>query len=417
MPERNAAGPDVRAEWLLPSLPGTARMVFARYRPLSSHVPLAWLQLTKSPVRLALAVAGVAFTVVFSLVQLAFQDAIYRSVALLYSHLSADLVLISPRYQYVAATDAFPERRLYQAAAVDGVDSVAPLYIGLMPWKNPVTHRDRQILVVGFKPAPDIFDMEGVNENLGRIEEPGRVLFDEGSRPEFGPVPDLFRKDGPVVSELSHRHVEVIGLFRSGASFADDGHIITSDTNFFQMHPYRTPNIVNVGAIRLMPGENLIAMRNRIATVLPQDVVVLTREDFLDREKHFLGASLPVGFFFGTSVIMGLIVGAVIVYQILYSDVSEHLPEYATIKAIGYPDRYLSVVVLQESLTLSILGFPPGVVLSWIVNRIAKSATLLPIHMTIQQMATVYMLTAATCAIAGALAIRRLREADPIDIF
>jgi putative ABC transport system permease protein len=124
-----------------------------------------------------------------------------------------------------------------------------------------------------------------------------------------------------------------------------------------------------------------------------------------------------VGFLFGTSVIVGLFVGAVIVYQILYSDVSVHVPEYATIKAIGYPDRYLSWVVLQESLILSILGFPPGVVLSWIVCQIARSATLLLIQMTVQQMATVYLLTAATCAFAGALAVRRLREADPVDIF
>jgi len=384
---------------------------------LSTHIPIAWLQLTKAKGRVIAALAGIAFTVVFSLVQLAFQDALYTSVTLLYSHLKADLVLINPRYQCIVATDNFPERRLYQALAIDGVDSVSSLYMSMAQWKNPVNRYDRQIFVIGFKPSPDVFDFAGVNNSLRLIAQPGKVIFDEGSRPEFGPVPDLLRKTGIVTTELSHRQVDVVGLFRVGANFANDGNIITSDTNFLQLLPYRKLGMVDVGLIRLKPGVDVAATRDKIAAALPEDVAVLTRQDFLDREKNFFGSSLPVGFFFRTSVLMGLIVGAVIVYQILYSDVSEHLSEYATVKAIGYSDRYLFWVVLQEALILSVLGFPPGVLLSWGVYAIARSATLLPIRMTLIQVVAVYLLTVTMCALAGALAMRKLRQADPADIF
>jgi putative ABC transport system permease protein len=380
-------------------------------------VPLAWLQLTKSKGRLLAAMAGVVFTVIFSLVQIAFQDALYKSVTLLYSHLKADIILISPRYQCVVATEDFPVRRLYQALAVQGVESATPLYLGVAPWKNPITHRDRQIMVIGFTPGPDVFDFAGVNQNLGRLAQGGSVLFDEGSRPEFGPIAQLMRTYHPVRTELAHREVEVDGLFRVGANFAEDGSVLTGDENFFRLLPYQKPGIADLGLIRLRPGADLASTRAQVEAALPHDVTVLTRQGLMNREKAFFGSSLPVGLFFRTSVLVGLIVGAVIVYQILYSDVSEHLSEYATVKAIGYRDRYLFGVVLQEALILSILGFPPGVLLAWLVEWIAASATLLPIQMSWTEVGAVYLLTASMCAAAGALAVRKLQQADPVDIF
>jgi putative ABC transport system permease protein len=373
--------------------------------------------LTNAKGRLFAATGGVMFTVVFSLVQLAFQDALYRSVTLLYSHLHADLVLISPRYQCIVSTETFPERRLYQALAVEGVQSVSALYLGMMPWKNPANQHVRQIFAIGFRPSSGVFDLSAVNGTLGRLAEPTNVAFDEGSRPEFGPVAELFNRSGGVTTELAHRQVRVVALFRVGANFANDGNIITTDVNFFRLMPVRKPGIADIGLIRLKPGIDVAAARQQVAAVLPKDVEVLTREGLLTREKAFFGSALPVGFFFRASVLVGLIVGAVIVYQILYSDVSEHLSEYATVKAIGYRDRYLFGLVLKQALVLSVLGFPPGVLLSLAVYRIARAATLLPIEMSWTQVASVYLLTVAMCALAGILALQKLRQADPVDVF
>lgn len=384
---------------------------------MSATVPLAWLQLMKAKGRLLAAVAGIAFAVILAMVQLAFQDALYKSITQLYSHLTADLILISPRYQCIISTANFPDRRLYQALSIEGVDSISSLYMDMAQWKNPTTHHERQIFVVGFKPRPGFFDLPAVNSNLDKIAEPGKVLFDEGSRPEFGPVGKLIRNNGTVITELSHRRVEVVGVFNVGASFANDGNIITSDVNFLQWLPYRKFGIVDVGLIKLKPGTNAEAVRQTLAGTLPDDVTVLTKQGFLDREKNYWGGNLPIGFIFRVSVAMGLIVGAVIVYQILYSDVSEHLAEYATLKAIGYSNRYLFGVVLQEALILSVLGFFPGILLAEGVYVIARSATVLPIQMTLQRIAVVYPLTAAMCTVSGALAMSKLRSADPAEIF
>jgi len=384
---------------------------------MSSRILLAWLLLIKLRVRLFTAIAGVAFAVVLALVQLAFEDALYTSITLLYSHLDADLVLISTQYQSIVVREEFPEARLYQALAAGGVRSVAPVYLETVQWTNPVNHQQRFIFLVGFEPRPGVFDLDDVNRRLPSLAEPGNVLFDIGSRPEFGPVGQLFRRSGPVVTEISDRRTRVVGLFRVGASFANSGQIITSDQSFFRLVPMRKPGIVDLGLIKLQPGADLDEARKRIAASLPGDVVVLTKTGFLRREKDFWHRNLPVGFIFRASLITGLIVGAVIVYQILYSGISEHLAEFATLKAIGYSNRRLFRVVLQESLLLSAFGFVPGVLLALGIYHVVREFTVLPVTMTMSRLVVVYILTAMMCSFSGALAVRRLRSADPADVF
>ena len=140
-------------------------------------------------------------------------------------------------------------------------------------------------------------------------------------------------------------------------------------------------------------------------------------EEFAEIEKAYWGNATPIGFIFGFGTIIGFIVGLIIVYQILYSDVSDHLAEYATLKAMGYSDRYLVGVLVQEALLLAVLGFMPGIVLANGLYSLAQSATLLPIAMTANRAVVVLSLTIVMCTGSGALALRKLQSADPADIF
>ena len=383
---------------------------------MTANVPLAWLRLVKLRGRFFAAIAGIAFAVILALVELGFQDALYTSITQLYSRMNADLVVISPHYQCIVARESFPERLLYRALSVHEVDSITPIYMNTAEWTNPVNHDERFIFLVGFKPRPGVLNFPGIDRHLAQLGEPGAILFDEASRPEFGPIGSLFRKNGTVITEVSRRRVEVVGLFRMGASFANSGHIITSDTNFLRLAPARQWGDIDAGLIKLKPGSQAEAVRATLAGMLP-DVTVLTKQGFLDREKNYWSSSLPIGFLFRASLIMGLIVGAVIVYQILYSGVSEHLAEYATLKAIGYSDLRLFRVILQEALILSILGFGPGLLVAAGIYQVVHSATALPIRMTLLRVLAVYPLAAITCAFAAALAMRKLRSADPAEIF
>lgn len=386
-------------------------------RKLFKRTPLAWRQLMKEKTRLLVAVAGITFADILMLLQMGFEGALYDAAIQPHRQLQADLVLIDPQMQTLFAVKSFQRQRLYQTLAVENVESVTPVYIASGQWRNPETRLERTILVWGVDPSKPTFKMTDVNQNLDKIKPLNTVLFDIAGRPEYGVNRDDFQKAGKFSTELNGKNVQVKELFVNGASFAADGNVITSDSTFLNLFSASDRNQIQVGLIKLKPGSNIPAVQQQIDRLLPNDVLVLSVEEFAQIEKKYWADGTAIGFIFGLGVGVGFIVGIVIVYQILYSDVSEHLPEYATLKAMGYTDRYLLTVLMQESLILAVLGYIPSFVLTLGLYYAASVATMLPIAMTVERAINVFILTVVMCSISGAVAMRKLRSADPADIF
>ena len=378
--------------------------------------PIAWFQLMKERTRLAVALAGIAFADMLMFVQLGILDSLFDSSTQAHQNLQADLVLINPQFETLFYVKEFPRERLQQTLAYEGVKNVRPLYINTAQWRNPETRLSRGILVWGIDPANPPFDFPEVNQHLEQLKLLDRVLFDRASRPEYGAIPQLWQQQGTVAAQVNDKNVETVGLFTLGTSFGADGNIITSDSTFLQLFPNQQPNQIAVGLIELEPGTDVQQLQSSLQANLPNDVKVLTPAEFAQTEIDYWG-SQGIGFIFGLGVVVGFVVGIVIVYQILYSDVSDHLPEYATLKAMGYSDRYLLGVLLQEALLLAVLGYIPGFLLSLGLYQITYAATLLPIGMKLQRAGLVLLLTIIMCAVSGAIAVRKLQAADPADIF
>lgn len=379
--------------------------------------PLAWLQVTRERTRLMVAIAGIAFADMLIFIQMGFEGALFDAAVKPHRNLQADLVLTNPQMQTLFLVKAFPRERLYQTLAHPAVDSVNGVYIATGQWKNPETRRERNILVWGIDPAAPSFRFSEVNHNLHKIQPLNRVLFDQAGRPEYGVTAAAFEQRGAFQAELNGKLVQVDGLFSNGASFAADGNVITSDSTFLQLYPDRSPTDIEVGLIHLQPGANLDRVRSDLKALLPDDVLVGTTEDFAQIEQQYWANGTGIGFIFGLGVGVGFIVGIVFVYQILYSDVSEHLPEYATLKAMGYTDNYLLGVLVQESIILAVLGYLPSIILALGLYHLAFVATMLPISMTVRRAVSVFILTLLMCSVSGAIALRKLRTADPADIF
>lgn len=386
-------------------------------RNLLRKTPLAWLQLMKEKARLAVAVAGIAFADMLIFIQLGFQDALYDGAIKPHRMLQADLVLINPQFQSLILVQGFPRARLYQTLSYQGVESVSSIYIAAGQWKNPDTHLNRAILVWGVDPAKPAFALSEANQNLDQLKILDQVLFDRASRPEYGPISDYFAQWGTLQAEVNRQTVQVAGIFTLGASFAADGNVITSDSTFLKLFPERKPEQVDVGLIHLKPATDPEKVRAQLTTGLPQDIKVLTPEGFATVEKQYWESGGAIGFIFGLGVLVGFIVGIVIVYQILYTDVVNHLPEYATLKAMGYSDRFLLGILLQEALLLAVLGYIPGFVLSIGLYQVAYAATLMPIAMKLERAGFVLGLTIVMCFMSGAIAMRKLQSADPADVF
>jgi putative ABC transport system permease protein len=392
-------------------------MLPKRFNKILKKTPLAWRQLMKEKTRLVVAVAGIAFADILMLIQMGFEGALYDASILPHRNLQADLVLIEPRMQTLFSVKSFQRERLYQTLAFDAVESVTPVYIATGQWRNPETTLERAILVWGVDPTKETFRMPEVNKKLSSIKPLNSVLFDIAGRPDYGVDGEKFKKNNTFETELNSKSVNVTGLFVNGASFAADGNVITSESTFMQLFPSRKPEQIEVGLIKLKPGTDIEKAQKQIAANLPKDVSVLTREGFAQVEKKYWADGTAIGFIFGLGVGVGFIVGIVIVYQILYSDVSEHLPEYATLKAMGYTDGYLLRVLIQEALLLAILGYIPSFFAAIALYHLAAGATMLPIAMTVERAINVLILTIVMCSVSGAIAMRKLQSADPADIF
>ena len=195
------------------------------------------------------------------------------------------------------------------------------------------------------------------------------------------------------------------------------GRLITSDNNFLRIVPTRRAHMIDVGLIKLKPGVDPEQVRDRLAAKLPADVQVLTLAKFSENERNYWLTNSPVGFIFNLGTLMGLVVGAVIVYQILYSDVADHLSEYATLKAMGFSDLRLFLVVIRQALILTVLGFPPGLLVAATLYALTVRATMLPIEMTTARVIFVLVMTLGMCTVSALFALRKLRSADPAEIF
>ena len=385
---------------------------------MAGFLPLGWLQLKHQKLRLFAATLGIAFAVILITVQLEFREALFTSAVRYHTAMDYGLVMLSPKSTYLVSTKQFPRTRLYQVAGFEGVEAVTPIYAQQGSLRNPENRSSaRNIFVVGFNPSERGFDNLLTPAQHEQIKLTDRIIFDRRGRPEYGPIAQLFAASGPFEVDLNDRVPTVASLYALGTSFGLDGGIITSDLNFRRAFPKRDKSAIDIGLIHLEPGADPEEVQRHILAAIPGDVRVMTRGEFQALEVNHWNKTTPIGYIFTFGAIMGLVVGFIIVYQILFADVQDHLKEYATLKAMGYTHGYLRGVVLQQSLVLAILGFLPGIGISIFVFSKAADVTGLPLAMDSETALFLFGLTVFMCAGSGMLALRKLRSVDPAEVF
>jgi putative ABC transport system permease protein len=404
------------------------------------RTPLAWSNLSHDRVRFLLFVLGVVFAVVLMFMQIGFRNALLDSNTLFIEKLNADLILVSPNREPIALREPFSRHRLTQARSVPGVREVEPIYfenaLGVMRNTHELLDRrgpNRTIRVIGIEPgsrALDIPELDPANPNYvgDRIKLPGTALYDRyskaGDRPGesvFGPL-----KEG-ITTELAGQGITLVGEFTLGPDFTTEGTLVVSQQTFADVlrRPYTlgAPLAeVDFGLVRLEPGADLPSVQQAIRQAITSgvqeaDVDVLSGAEFISREKTFWLNNTPIGFAFKFGMFMGFAVGMVICYQILSGDVSDHLSEYATLKAIGYDNWYLAWVVIQESLILAIGGYSVGIVIAYGAYRWLTDMSGMPLRMTLEVAGLVLVVTVSMCIISGLIALVKMIRADPADVF
>jgi putative ABC transport system permease protein len=383
------------------------------------RTPLAWANLTYRPRRLITAISGVSFAVLLMFMFKGIENSFYDSQIQLLQRLNGEILLVNRLKYTMFIPEQFARSRLSEAQGFKGVVAAYPLYMKEGDWKNPATKAVRTLRILAFNPRDPVLPIPGIVERQLDLQQPWTVLLDEKGKAESGP------KRAGIVSELAERQAYVIGTFRLGTDFAsENGNLVMSDQNFLRYfgnlapgEESRTLNTVDIGLIKVAPKTNINALVRVMRRQLPKDVAIWTKDEFLEMEKAYWRKSTSIGFIFSLLAAMGFGVGIILVYQILYTDITDHSAEYATLKAMGYANSFLFGIVLQESLILAAIGFIPGLGMSLVLYRITANATGLVMQMTALRAVGILAATFTMCLISGAIAVRRIQAADPAEVF
>jgi putative ABC transport system permease protein len=372
---------------------------------------VAWRMLVHEKGRNLLAIAGIFMAVLMIFLQLGFYAAVPKGALLVYDHFRFDLLMTSSSYVVQSLPFDFPRQRLYQLLSLPQVASIAPIYQGQVSWLSPEDGIRREIFVMGFRLDDPVFAVPDIERQLDVLRRPDTVLADTKTKAAFGPL-----TAGRIV-ELAGRKIEIGGQYVLGVGFTGLGAVVASDINFIRIFPYRSLATVNLGLVRLKPGSNADEVATRIRAMLPADTQVYTRAELNAHEGEQWLRRTATGIVFGFGVAISIIVGIVIVYQTLATQVTRQLPQYATLKAMGYSDAYLLRIVVALSTIMAGLAFIFAFGGTLAIYARVRVMTPLPVIMTWERGIGVLILSVAMSAASAILAVRILRRANPADLF
>lgn len=384
---------------------------------LFGRLPIGWLQLVHSKTRFAAAVAGVFFATLLVFMQLGILGALNHSTIAPYEFFDADINISADDANTLTDGSNVARARLFQALGVAGVADGVPLFIGALEFKLP-DGTSSTLQTIGVDASKGQFLASNIGDQMGKLRAENTALIDVATR---GVDPSVFEglaQGQPFVFEIANKTLAAVGTLTLGGSFFTDGTMFVPDQTFLRFFANRSSGAPNHILINTVDAISVDLVVDRLRAALPAGAVkVHTLAEAARADQAYQTTQRPTGIIFGFGVLIGVIVGIVIVYQVLSTDVADHLREYATFKAMGYGQTFFLGIVFEEAIVLAIFGFIPGLIVSVGLYAGMGAVTGLPIEMDVARIIMVFVGTLAACAISGAIATRRLAGADPADLF
>ena len=384
-----------------------------------NDLPLAWLQLKRQPVKYLVAIAGIGFAALLMYMQIGFQSGLLTSSTTFYAALDADLILISPKTVSSGSFSQFPQSQLFRANGYQEVETVVPMYVTNITAQKLGGQKPTSLRVIGYDPEAKALNVDAINEQSDKLKTAGYALFDTEGNSRTGPVAKAIEENGYQFLTLYNltQTFRTVGLFGLGSTFAADSNIITSTGTAIQLADQLNFGEISLGLIKVNDQKSLPQLQRTLTELYDGEIQVLTKDELIAQEQNYWNTSSSFGVVFGFGTFMGVIVGGVMVYQVLYTDVTDHLKEYATLKAMGFSNQFILGIVIQEAILLGVSSFIPSTLVSAGMYAFLTSASGISIQMTHQKIGLVGALTVGICAASAAIAVNKLRDADPASVF
>lgn len=383
---------------------------------LFGRLPIGWLQLTHNRTRFAAALAGVAFANVLVFVQLGIMNSMAAATLRPYDFFRADLMISAADANALADGGNVARQWLLQAMADPDVTGGMGLFLANVSWDRG--EQDIALTTFGIDPARPAFVAPEIAADTALLQVQDAAILDRLARGLPRDAAAAIRPQSPLTFETQGRAITAFATFAGGGGFGGDGYMFVSDQTFLSLFPARSSGAPDHILLTLRPGAAPEAVITRLHALISDPTLrIRTLAQAAQEDLRYQQTRRPTGIIFGFGVLIGVLVGLVIVYQVLSTDVADHLREYATFKAMGYDPRFFLGIVFEQALVLGVLGFLPGLAVGTAILTAMGAITTLPLAMTPGMAAGVFLGTLAFSVLSGAIATRRLAAADPADLF
>ncbi len=383
---------------------------------LFGRLPIGWLQLTHKRGRFFAALSGVAFANVLVFVQLGIMNSMATATLRPYTFFNADIMISAADANALAEGGNVARQWMLQAFADPDVIAGTGLFIANAPLNRGDT--DISLTTFGVDPGQPGFIAPQIAGDIGLLQVQDVAILDRLARGISKDEAAAIRPQTPLSFETQTRTLTALTTFAGGGGFGGDGYMFVSDQTFLSLFTSRSSSAPDHILLRLRPGADVAAVVDRLRGLISDTTLrIRSYGDAAQEDLRHQQTKRPTGIIFGFGVLIGVLVGLVIVYQVLSADVADHLREYATFKAMGYGPGFFLGIVVEEALVLGILGFLPGLAVGTAILTLMGKATSLPLAMTTGMAVTVFLGTVLFSVLSGVIATRRLAAADPADLF
>ncbi|PKN63218.1 MAG: hypothetical protein CVU57_20135 [Deltaproteobacteria bacterium HGW-Deltaproteobacteria-15] len=373
-------------------------------------VPVAWKNVCQNKKRTLAAASGISFALLLVFMQLGFLQGAKTAAASVFELFHFDIVIVSEKYKFVGAPDSFDRMRLTQTMVVPEVEASAGMTMGRGTWTDPESESGSQLLLFSVPLDPSFIKDPAIRSGLETIRKNNTVMVDLYSHKEYG---DLSIGREVEVNDLP---VTIASHFKLGVTLFSDGCVIVSKDGYDRLTK-EPPRMTSYGFLRLRPGSDSEAVKKRVREILPDDVLIFTRQEMIRQEQEYFISVKPIGIIFQTGVVVAFIVGVVILFQVLNTDISNRLKEFATFKAMGFKNGMIYGIGIEQALIYVLLSYFPSLILATIVYRIVHRLSRMPMNMTFSLASFVLVMSLVMCAISCVLGLQKVRRADPAELF
>jgi putative ABC transport system permease protein len=400
--------------------------------------------------RFLVAQAGIVFAVSLVTIQIGILQGFSRSVALLIDQSNADIWVAADDMMHLELSSPLPLQRVLQARKVNGVARAEALSLSSARWRNPTGIVPLRIF--GFDPNGQLFGPEQVTQgNLSDLSDPYSVIVDKSNLKSL-----LLERIGDT-GVIGNLPTTLVGTTKGTQSIASSTFVFTSlqsakayatsglnptvnckivngqaectsefDRSPFPaksvnpsppaLEPLNTTDPISYVLVKAEPGQNLQELKQALEAVLPS-TRALTRSEMAHQTRHYWVSRTGIGFILGLGATVGIIVGVVIVSQILYSSVSDHIKEFGTLKAMGASDWVIYSVILEQALWMAVLGYIPGIAICLGLGAWTLATQGIVILITPTIAISVLGVTVLMCTSSALFAIQKVTHVDPAIVF